>query len=198
MIGRRRIEIEEPAPVATTLAQTHLRVVLGIIMAAHGWQKVVGYDAWRSQVAELGVPLPEIAAPLAVAAECLGGLGLVFGLLTPIAALSVFGVLATAIATVHLQHGLFQEDGGFEHPLMAAAAALFVLAVGPGPISLDTWLRRRARVRAIQRDEIWTRPPYRPVAEEDSLDAESDAERARFPGHASQRAERGGRSFSPD
>jgi putative oxidoreductase len=166
MFGR-RIEIDEPEqPVTTTLGQTVLRVALGVILAAHGWLKVMDYPAWRAQVGELGIPSPEIMAPLALAGELLGGLGLAFGLLTRLAAFGAFCVMAVAIATVHFYNGLFAQNGGFEFPLILAAASVFFLAAGPGPFSLDTYLRRRSRTRAIQRDETWSRPPYQPVPEE--------------------------------
>jgi putative oxidoreductase len=170
MIGR-RIEIEEPyQPVATTLGQTILRVALGVILAAHGWMKLMDYGAWQGQVEKLGIPVPEIMAPLALAGELLGGLGLAFGLLTRVAAFGAFCVMAVAITTVHLKNGLFAQNGGFEFPLILAASAVFFLAAGPGPVSLDAYLRRRARVRAIQRDETWSRPPYQPVPEQGLYD----------------------------
>jgi putative oxidoreductase len=197
---RRRIEIEDPyQPVATTLGQTILRIVLGVILTAHGWQKVMDYGAWRAQVAELGIPAPEIMAPLALAGELLGGLGLVFGLLTRIAAFGAFCVMAVAITTVHLKNGLFAQNGGFEFPLILASAAVLFLAAGPGPVSLDTYLRRRARVRAIQRDETWSRPPYQPVPEQELYDDERD-ERGRvrrYPEHSRYYSDRrGGHSSS--
>lgn len=183
MFGR-RIEIEEPyQPVATTLGQTILRIALGVILAAHGWLKIMDYDAWQAQVAQLGIPMPEIMAPLALAGELLGGLGLAFGLLTRLAAFGAFCVMAVAISTVHLKNGLFAQDGGFEFPLILAAASIFFLAAGPGPVSLDTYLRRRSRVRAIQRDETWSQPPYRPVPEDGLYDDERDP-RERHQPHA--------------
>lgn len=172
MIGRRRIEIDEPQPASTTIGQTLLRVIVGVILAAHGWLKMMDYGAWQNQVASLDIPFPEIAAPLALAGELLGGLGLIFGLFTRVAAFGAFCVMAVAIATVHLHKGLFAQNGGFEYPLALAAAALFFVAAGPGPVSLDMYLRRRARTRAIQRDETWSRPPYQPVPDDAIYDGD--------------------------
>jgi putative oxidoreductase len=170
MFGRRSEFFEEPQPVSTTMGQTLLRVVVGVVLAAHGWQKMMDFGAWQEQVASLGIPFPEIAAPLALAAELLGGLGLIFGLLTRLAAFGVFCNMAVAIATVHLHKGLFAENGGFEFPLVLAAAAVFFIAAGPGPISLEAFMRKRARHRAIQQDETWSRPPYQPLPEEGVYD----------------------------
>jgi hypothetical protein len=83
--------------------------------------------------------------------------------------------MAVAITTVHLKNGLFAQNGGFEFPLVLAAASIFFLAAGPGPVSLEAYLRKRARVRAIQRDETWSRPPYQPLPEAGIYDAEVDA-----------------------
>src|SRR5262245_5252131 len=82
-------------------AYTVLRVVVGVIMAAHGTQKLLDVDAFIAQVASLGIPVPEVAAPLSMAAELLGGLGLVFGLLTRIAAFGVLANMIVAILSVH-------------------------------------------------------------------------------------------------
>jgi putative oxidoreductase len=170
MFGRRSEFFEEPQPVSTTMGQTLLRVVVGVVLAAHGWQKMMDFGTWQNQVASLGIPMPEIAAPLALAAELLGGLGLIFGMFTRLAGFGAFCVMATAIATVHLHKGLFAKDGGFEFPLVLAAAAVFFIAAGPGPISLEAFMRKRARRRAIERDETWSRPPYQPQPEQGLYD----------------------------
>src|SRR5688572_3913941 len=115
----RRMDIEGPGKtVAEALGQTVLRIVVGVVMAAHGFQKLAEFGQWHAQVTKLGIPMPDIAAPLAIAAELLGGLGLIFGLGTRIAGFAVFCVMIVAIATVHLDHGLFAQGGGFEYPLV--------------------------------------------------------------------------------
>lgn len=126
---------------------TTLRVVAGIILAAHGWLKLIGFSQWQENVVAMGLPLPEVAAPLAVAGELAGGLGLVFGLLTPVAAFGAACVMAVAILSVHLPHGLFAKDNGFEYPLLLLATAVFFMLRGAGPISVDA-LARRSRSRS--------------------------------------------------
>ena len=165
----RRIEIEEPLPATMTLGLTVLRVVVGSIMAAHGFQKLMDFDGFQGFIAKLGLPFPEIMAPLALAGELLGGLGLIFGLLTRVAAFGVLCVMVVAIGWVHLNKGLFAEAGGFEYPLTLAASALLYIMVGGGPFSLDAALRKRAQRKAIEADERWTKPPYVPVPIEQEL-----------------------------
>ena len=96
---------------------------------------------------------------------------MIFGLLTRVAALGVISVLAVAIGTVHLHNGLFSQNGGFELPLVLLASALFVMLAGPDPLSLDTLLFRRARRLAIERDAIWSQPPYIAMPEDAALHA---------------------------
>ena len=100
-----------------------LRVGTGVIMAAHGWQKLTGFSEWRSTVEALGIPAPEIASVLAVVGELGGGIGLILGLLTPLAALGLIAVMATAIATVHAGKGLFASEGGWELGLRGGSAS---------------------------------------------------------------------------
>ena len=128
-------------------------MIAGLIFTAHGWQKLVGYDEWHGAVASMGLPMPDVLAPLAVAGEFAGGLGLILGLLTRIAALGAMTVMVVAIATVHWTHGLFAKDNGFEFPLLLATTAFFFLLRGAGAVSLDAlWQRPRSRV-VVAREE---------------------------------------------
>jgi putative oxidoreductase len=84
--------------------------------------------------------IPGWMAYLVVAAEFGGGILVVLGLLTRIAALAILVDMLVAIFKVHLPHGLFSQNGGFEFPLTCAAIAFSLIFFGAGPISLD-WLR---------------------------------------------------------
>ena len=130
---------EKLAPCALTL----LRVVVGIIMAAHGWQKASDIAAWTSNLTQMGIPLPEINAYLSIAGELLGGLGLLFGLITPVAAFGIASTMVVAICQVHLANGLFAKDGGFEYPLTLLSVAIFFIFNGAGPYSLDAKLSQK-------------------------------------------------------
>ena len=134
-----------------TYALTLLRATVGVIMATHGWMKVTHIASTQRGFADIGIPFPEVAAYFAAAAEFLGGLGLIVGLLTPIAAFGVLVVMLVAIFSVHWRNGLLAQEGGFEYPLVLAAVGLFFMLRGAGPLSVDAWLaRRRGGTRAVR------------------------------------------------
>ena len=123
------------------LAFTALRIVLGVIMAGHGFHKAADPAQFLQRLDQLGFPLPGVFAYFAIAGELLGGLGLIVGLLTPVAAFGVAATMLVAILTVHWEHGLFAADGGFEFPLLLVVSAVWFMAAGGGPYSLDALLR---------------------------------------------------------
>jgi len=132
---------------AGVVGLTLLRMVTGVILAAHGWEKLIGYQEWHAQVVQLGIPFPDVAAPLAIAAELGGGVGLVVGLLTRLAAFGAAFNMGVAIATVHFSHGLFARDNGFEYPLLLLVSCLYFVLRGAGAVSLDAlWSRPGGRV----------------------------------------------------
>jgi len=115
-----------------------LRLVLGVIMIAHGWQKIADRMQMITGIMhQIGVPA--FMAYLVVAAEFGGGILLVAGFLTRLAALAIFVDMLVAILKVHLPHGLFAKNGGFEFPMACAAIAFSLIWSGAGPIAVD-WL----------------------------------------------------------
>jgi putative oxidoreductase len=115
-----------------------LRLVLGTIMVAHGWQKLSsGMSQFTQTLQHMGIP--GWMGYLTVAAEFGGGILLVVGFLTRLAALAIFIDMLVAILKVHLPHGLFTSNGGFEFPLACAAIAFSLIWSGAGPIAID-WL----------------------------------------------------------
>lgn len=137
---------EQRADAVTTTA---LRVVTGVIMATHGALKLLDFQGTMQSFAELGIPYPQYAVYFAVAGELLGGLGLVLGLLTRLAALGTWSTMAVAIGYVHFGHGLLSKNGGWEYPLILALVSLFFVTHGGGPVSLDAlFSRRREQARA--------------------------------------------------
>ncbi|MGO1886141.1 MAG: DoxX family protein [Citricoccus sp.] len=120
------------------------RVVLGVILVAHGLQKVVqGVSATAEGFGAMGIPLPEAVAVLTMAVELGGGALLILGLLTPIAGLLAAVILAGAIVFAHLGNGIFAADGGWELAAGLGVGALVLAVVGPGRFSLDQLLVRR-------------------------------------------------------
>lgn len=143
IVARDREGVSTPVSRVDAIGLTLLRVTTGVVMAAHGWQKVETFSQWQQQVTELGLPAPEIAARLAVVGELGGGIALILGLLTPVAGLLILGVMGTAIATVHAGNGLFAANGGWELPLVLGVIAIFFVAHGGGPISVDALVERK-------------------------------------------------------
>jgi len=137
----------------TTTALTILRVVVGFIFAAHGWQKYNEFTIAGTQAsfAHLGVPAPEITAPLVATLELVGGIALILGVLTRVfAALLTLDMLG-ALVLVHAPKGVFVSEGGYELVLVLAAASLAIALAGPGRISVDHALfaRRNSRLKVL-------------------------------------------------
>src|SRR6202521_3744468 len=90
--------------------------------------------------------IPAIFAFLAIAAEFFGGLGLIFGFLTRIAAIGVLSNMIVAIALVHSQFGFFmnwtgtQKGEGYEYHLLLLATSAFLMIRGAGAVSVDRLL----------------------------------------------------------
>lgn len=125
------------------LALLVLRLVLGIIMIAHGFGKVFGGLSHHvHMVSNLG--LPGWLAYFSAAAEFFGGILIIVGLLTRFAALAIMIDMIVAIWKVHWKNGLMR-DHGYEFPLSVAAIAFALIFFGSGPIAFDT-LRRGGRL----------------------------------------------------
>jgi putative oxidoreductase len=125
------------------IALLALRLVLGAIMIGHGYPKVFGGLSHHVQaVSRLG--LPGWLAYLSAAAEFFGGIALVVGLLTRLAALAILINLAVAIEKVHWKNG-FLSANGYQFPLACAAVAFALIFFGAGPIALDATVRTGAR-----------------------------------------------------
>ena len=120
------------------LALLVLRLALGAIMIAHGWQKIAGHmHGVMGMLGHLGIP-PWMGY-LVVAAEFGGGILIVVGFLTRFAAFAILIDMLVAILKVHLKNGMTGQ-GGFEFPMTCAAIAFALIFFGAGPIAID-WLR---------------------------------------------------------
>jgi len=133
------------------LTLTLVRLVLGVTFFAHGAQKMLGWFGgygFQGTIGfvrqQMGIPAP--LAFLAVCEEFCGGLGLIVGLLSRIAAFGIIINMLVAIATVHHVNGFFmnwtgqQKGEGFEYHLLAIALGLVVLIKGAGALSIDRML----------------------------------------------------------
>ena len=123
-----------------------LRLVVGGIFAAHGAQKVFEYTipGTIGSFSGMGIPLPEIAAPLVAFLELIGGILLALGLFTrPVGVLLAVDMVVALIA-VHLPAGLWVGEGGYEFVAVLGVAALALAFTGAGRFSLDgAFLRGR-------------------------------------------------------
>ena len=127
---------------------TIIRTLLGVVFFAHGAQKLLGWyggpglkETMRTMHDYLGLPLPLAFA--AVATEFFGGLGLIVGLLSRVAAVGIGVTMLSAIVMVHGRNGLFMDwfgarkNHGYEYHLLAIALAVVLVAKGSGAVSLD-------------------------------------------------------------
>lgn len=130
-----------------------LRVILGGVFFPHGAQKALGWFGGHGLAPTLAYfqqtfGIPTALACLIIAAEFLGAIALVCGLLTRVAAFGIFAVMAGAVAMVHWQNGFFmnwagnQAGEGFEYHLLAMGIALTLMIRGGGRASLDRLLCR--------------------------------------------------------
>ena len=129
-------------------AITILRLVLGIVFIAHGAQKMLGWFGGYGFTGTMGfftetMHMPALFAFLAIAAEFFGGLGLILGLLTRVAAFGIAVNMLVAVVMVHIKFGFFanwsgiQKGEGIEFHLLALAICIFLMIKGAGAASLD-------------------------------------------------------------
>ncbi len=119
-----------------------LRLVLGAVMWAHGAQKLLGLFGGHGPqgfvrfVGALGMP-PALGW-LVIAIEFFGGIAVVLGVLSRLAALGFAAEMVVAIAKVHWANGFFlgPKGNGFEYPLVLAVMALALFFSGPGKYAL--------------------------------------------------------------
>src|SRR5437660_12186371 len=139
-----------------------LRLVLGIVFFAHGAQKMLGWFGGFGFSGTMGfftgpmhIPVP--LAFLSIAAEFFGGLGLILGFLTRIAAFGIAVNMLVAIAMVHGAFGFFmnwsgaQKGEGFEYHLLVLALTAFLMIRGAGAFSVDRALTVAKPSAAVQR-----------------------------------------------
>ena len=130
-----------------------LRLVLGLVILPHGAQKVLGWFGGYGLSGTMGfftgtLGIPAVFAALAIAAEFLGGIALVLGAGTRVAALAVGVTMLVAALMVHLPNGFFmnwsgaQKGEGFEYHLLAVAVAAALVVRGGGALSVDRLLFR--------------------------------------------------------
>jgi len=140
-----------------------LRILLGIVVFAHGAQKLPGWFGGGGYDATMGfftsaMGLPAFVAFLVIVGEFFGGLGLVTGFLTRFCAASFAVIMVGAVWLVHWSNGFFmnwtgsQAGEGFEYHILALAICAALMITGGGKWSLDGLLARRLEARGAVAD----------------------------------------------
>ena len=121
-----------------------LRVATGLVFAMHGYQKYAGGLAGVTGfLTSLGFPLPGVFAVILIAVELIGGVALILGLGTRVAAKLCAIVAIVALFTVHVSNGFFISNGGYEFILVLFAASVSLMLTGGGKYALDNHLRKQ-------------------------------------------------------
>ncbi|KOG56395.1 DoxX family protein [Streptomyces griseoflavus] len=132
------------SPHAYDIGLLLLRLAVGLIMAAHGAQKLFGWfgggglDGTGQFFTASGYPSGKAMAVVAGLSETLGGLGLVLGLLTPLAGAALVGTMVNALG-VKWGGGFFAPEG-VEYELLLTAGAAALTLTGPGRYAVDRLL----------------------------------------------------------
>ncbi len=127
-----------------SLGITLFRLAVGTVFLAHGGQKLFVYHfAGVAQFfAHAGIPLPTLSAVVVTLVEFFGGLALIFGLGTRIAAALLAIDMIGAIVLVHAKHGFFLPTG-FEYAFTMLLANIGLILTGPGALAFDNFLATR-------------------------------------------------------
>src|SRR5262245_27377169 len=120
-----------------------LRLVVGVLFAGHGAQKLFGafggggLEGTAGMFDNIGLRPGALAARVAGTAEFAGGLLIALGLFTPFAAAAVIAVMTAAVLTVHAPNGIWNTNQGYEYNLVLSSAVFSLSGIGAGAWSLD-------------------------------------------------------------
>jgi len=120
-----------------------LRVWLGAVMLAHGWNHARSLTGTAKWFRKVGFTRPLITATLSAGGELAIGAAFVAGFLTPLAVAGLVATMAIAYWTVHRYAGFFvfqRPDEGWEYVATLALVGAAIGFLGPGRFSVDAWL----------------------------------------------------------
>lgn len=130
-----------------------LRLVVGIVFLVHGLQKIFILEVGNVAgfFGSLSIPQPFVMAIVVTALEVLGGLALILGAFTRLAAIPLAVIMLVAILTAHLPNGFFvSPNGGYEFALTLLVANVALVTLGSGALALDDVLMKRGEKSASQ------------------------------------------------
>ena len=136
---------------APSFAPLALRIPIGIILMAHGSQKLFGWfggyglEGTGQWMASIGLTPGYLMALMAGSSEFFGGLLIIIGLLTRPTALILSFTMVVAIFSVHIGNGLFLSNNGYEFGLALLAATVSLAVSGAGKLSADNLLAARLK-----------------------------------------------------
>jgi len=121
------------------LGLTLVRIIVGVVFLVHGSQKlfVVGLGGITGFFTQAGIPLPMVAAPVVTFVEFLGGIALILGVFTRIAAILIAIDMMGAIAFVHGKNGFFLPTG-YEYALTLLVLNIALAIGGPGEYAIES------------------------------------------------------------
>jgi putative oxidoreductase len=132
--------------IGTDLALALVRAVVGLVIAAHGAQKVLGVwggpglAGWTQGVSRMGLRPPAFWAWVSAFAELAGGVAFALGFLLPVVAAALTVQMGVAIAQAHWGKGFWNTKGGIEFPFILGAIVAISGIADPGAYSLDRTL----------------------------------------------------------
>ncbi len=125
-----------------------IRVIVGLIMAAHGSQKLFGWfggygvKGTGGWLASIGIKPGALAAIVVGLVEFVGGLMFVAGYLTFVVGILIALAMLVAMFKVHIKNGLFMSTNGIELTLILAAITIGIAFTGAGDISVDAFIAK--------------------------------------------------------
>lgn len=127
------------------LALLIARVALGALLVFRGWRRWTSEGGMQAQIdylRQFNTPIPEVLAWGGTLLEMIGGVFLIFGLLTPLVAIAIVVQQVMVISYTKWFRGPWAENGGYEYNVIQAALALVLIVFGAGRLGIDQLFRR--------------------------------------------------------
>lgn len=161
------IDLNRPLPApARDIALLLSRIVIAVVMLAHGYQKLFinGISRTTDGFESMSIPLAIVSASFVTVVELVGSTLLILGAMTPVMCALILVVTGGAAVFVHIPNGIFVTNGGWELVGVISAGVVAIAAVGPGRYSLDHLIttRREQQRRELSFAQAAAEAPSRP------------------------------------